>query len=168
MNKNSLAKSQIHDSYHFGITANVTSFLQRCRKERGNVKRPSTAAEYTHTCQMQTNCGRCSLTTWRKHNPTYSTMLRTRRNVTLITSSFKSFHLKTHHLVLFLSTIRADEFKRCNKIFLIQTVINLLLGTGNQITSSSFCLQVCPESHTYRLHVLSNSERQNRCAYIEL
>lgn len=117
MNKMSLEKSQIHDLCHFGIVANVTSFLQCCWEEHGNVKTLSTGAEYTHACQIHTDCGRCLLTTWRKHNPMYLIMLRTRRNVTLITSS-----LKTHHLVWFLSTIREDEFKRCNKIFLIQSL----------------------------------------------
>lgn len=87
----------------------------------------------TYTCYMQTNCGRGSLTTWRKRNTMYLIMLSTKRNVTLLTLSFKSFHLKTCRLAWFPSPIKEDDLKRCNKIFLIQTAINILLGIVNQI-----------------------------------
>jgi len=107
MNERSLEKSQIHDSYHFGILRNVIASVQHHPLENT-----------IHTRQMQANCGRGSLTTWRKHNPMYSTMLSTKRNVTLITLSFKSFHLKKCRLLSFLSTIWEIELKRCNKIFL--------------------------------------------------
>lgn len=152
MNEMSLEKSQIHDWYHFGIMRNVVSSVQRCCK-------------WTWKCQETVNWrvlyihARCRKTVeevhWLhgvKHNPTYLITLSTKRNPTQITLSFKSFNFKMCLHVWFLSTVR-DEFKRCNKIFLIQIAINIFLGIVNQVTSSSFCHQVYPESQAYRLYM---------------